>query len=219
MSGVKRIAVGPKLDRIRVAVPSTLVWDEIESEVEAAVRGALIRIAKTGVEIVELELPILARIPVLNAAGGIPAAEAYAWHRRLLDGHASEYDPRVRSRIERGAAISAADYATLIRERAAIQAQLTRELAGFSAWAMPTLPRIAPPVQTLESDAAYFNANRLVLRNASLVNFLDGCAITLPCHAAGAAPVGLSLVGARGTDAELLALAGALEHVVRPPAV
>jgi aspartyl-tRNA(Asn)/glutamyl-tRNA(Gln) amidotransferase subunit A len=50
-----------------------------------------------------------------------------------------------------------------------------------------------------------------MLRNPALVNFLDGCAVSLPCHAPGTAPVGLSVVGARGADLRLLALAQAIE--------
>ena len=43
------------------------------------------------------------RFPTINAAGGFAPIEAYAWHRELIARRGSEYDPRVRGRIERAA--------------------------------------------------------------------------------------------------------------------
>ncbi len=56
----------------------------------------------------------------------------------------------------------------------------------------------------------------LLLRNASIVNFLDGCALSIPCHAEGEAPVGLMLAGPRMGDAALLSMGLAVEQVVAP---
>ena len=44
-----------------------------------------------------------------------------------------------------------------------------------------------------ERDAAFFALNGQLLRNPALVNLLDGCALSLPCHEAGELPVGLML--------------------------
>jgi aspartyl-tRNA(Asn)/glutamyl-tRNA(Gln) amidotransferase subunit A len=49
------------------------------------------------------------------------------------------------------------------------------------------------------------------LRNTSLSNYLDRPTITLPCHAPGTAPVGLSLIGSRQHDRRLLAIAAGVE--------
>jgi len=38
------------------------------------------------------------------------------------------------------------------------------------------------------------------LRNPSIINFLDGCAISIPCHEASKAPVGIMLCGIGGAD-------------------
>jgi aspartyl-tRNA(Asn)/glutamyl-tRNA(Gln) amidotransferase subunit A len=50
-----------------------------------------------------------------------------------------------------------------------------------------------------------------MLRNPGIANFLDRCAITIPCHAPGAAPVGLMLMGEHNADRTLLALARGIE--------
>ena len=64
------------------------------------------------------------------------------------------------------------------------------------------------------SDAAYVALNLKLLRNPGLVNALDGCAASLPCHVPGEAPVGFSVAGMRGTDAHVLGVAQAIEAVL-----
>ena len=67
------------------------------------------------------------------------------------------------------------------------------------------------PFAAFADDKDYARLNVLILRNPSIVNFLDGCAITLPIERSGEAPVGLMLVGRTGEDRRLLALALGLE--------
>jgi aspartyl-tRNA(Asn)/glutamyl-tRNA(Gln) amidotransferase subunit A len=59
----------------------------------------------------------------------------------------------------------------------------------------PTVPMVAPPIADVapgaERDDAFFRTNALLLRNTSVVNMLDGCALSLPCQRAGEMPVGL----------------------------
>jgi len=53
-----------------------------------------------------------------------------------------------------------------------------------------------------------------ILRNVGVVNFLDGCAVTLPCHGADEAPVGFSVCGPALSDRHILAVARAVEGVL-----
>ena len=76
---------------------------------------------------------------------------------------------------------------------------------------MPTVPIVAPTIAEFESDEAYAKLNILSLRNPTVANFLDLCAVSLPVHRAGDAPVGLMLVGKHGEDAKLLRIAKAVE--------
>jgi aspartyl-tRNA(Asn)/glutamyl-tRNA(Gln) amidotransferase subunit A len=76
---------------------------------------------------------------------------------------------------------------------------------------MPTVPIVAPTLAELADDDAYYRNNALILRNPTFINFLDGCALSLPCHAPGTAPVGLMLAAAGGRDRSLLALGMAVE--------
>jgi len=200
---------------LTLGVARTLVWDELDTHVEKCVTDALHALDRAGVKLIDCELPSLKDIIAAYSTGGIPAFEAFRIHKDLLSKHASEYDPRARVRIERGAGKTDADREKLLQERARIQAAFAKELPRVDAWVMPAVARIAPRLSELTTDDAYTNANRLMLRNTSLVNYLDGCAISLPCHPQGTAPVGISLAAAHGADLRLLAVAQAVEPIVR----
>jgi len=69
----------------------------------------------------------------------------------------------------------------------------------------PTVPIVAPQLDPLlADDATFFAANALVLRNPSIVNFLDGCALSVPCHDPGELPIGLMVWSSGGRDDAVL---------------
>ncbi len=77
------------------------------------------------------------------------------------------------------------------------------------------MPCIAPTIAEADrTDEDYFRWNGRILRNNGLTNFLDGCAISLPCHEPGAAPVGLTVCGTAGSDKRILAVAAAVEKAL-----
>ena len=215
MAGATPEVPGPAdVRNLRVGVARTLVWDDIEPKVATAVERALTRLSAAGAHVADLVIAELAEIPGINASGGFSAAEAFVWHRQLLSLRRADYDPRVAARIERGRSMSAADYLDLLDARARIQVSVARTLGDIDVWVQPTVPCTAMEIAALADEDAYVAANRLVLRNPSVVNFLDACAISLPCHAAGSAPVGVSLVARHGDDRRLLAIARALAPIV-----
>ena len=80
---------------------------------------------------------------------------------------------------------------------------------------MPTTPETAPTIaEVARDDESYFRFNGRMLRNASIVNLFDGCALSLPCHDPGSAPVGLMIAGTQNTDHRILAIGLAVEEVV-----
>jgi aspartyl-tRNA(Asn)/glutamyl-tRNA(Gln) amidotransferase subunit A len=86
-------------------------------------------------------------------------------------------------------------------------------LEGYDGLITPTVPIVAPELSAFAADEEYVRLNQLLLRNPSLFNFLDGCAISLPVHPAGTAPVGLMLAAPAGRDVSLLGTALGLEAV------
>lgn len=97
----------------RLAVVRTYVFEDVEAPVAAAFARAVDALRAGGAEVVELELPELDALPEMNAGGGFPAAEAYAWHHDLIAADAARYDPRVLVRIRRGAGQTARDLIAL----------------------------------------------------------------------------------------------------------
>jgi len=199
-----------------LGVPTHVGLDGMDEAVAAAFSRALSRLSEAGARVTDVPLPLLDEVAGLNAKGGLAAAESYAIHRaRLADpAVAKQYDPRVRVRIERGAGMTAADLVDVQQGRADLSARFHAALAPFDAFVWPTVPTVAPAVDDLREDADYARINMLMLRNPSVVNVMDGCAISVPCHRPGEPPVGLMLMGAHGADRALLALAQAVERVV-----
>jgi aspartyl-tRNA(Asn)/glutamyl-tRNA(Gln) amidotransferase subunit A len=213
--GLKSASTGRS--QVRLLVASNRVLDGMDQEVTREFESALTRLSAAGVAIVERHLaPVEELYASINPFGSFSPPEAFAWHRALLTRASADYDPRVASRIAKGADMSAADYIELAQRRRHFMAAMQQELDGFDALVMPTVPLVAPAIEPLvRSDDQYWATNSKLLRNTSLVNFLDGCAITLPVQRLGDAPVGFSLAQCGGEDAALLALAEALEPVLR----
>jgi Asp-tRNA(Asn)/Glu-tRNA(Gln) amidotransferase A subunit family amidase len=183
------------LSQRRLAVPRTVMLDGLEPAVARAFEQALRRLRAAGAQIDEIDMPDIADLGTIQAKGGFAAAESYAWHRQWLADHADRYDPRVATRIQRGASMMAHDYIDLLLARREWIARVERATTGFDALLSPTVPITAPPIASVAPgagrDEEFFRVNGLLLRNPSVVNMLDGCAISLPCHAGGDLPVGL----------------------------
>ena len=179
----------------RLAMVRNVMQDDLDTTVSRAFQRSLDRLRKRGASITEIDLPEIGELAAINASGGFSAAESYAWHRRLLAQHAALYDPRVAFRIGRGAGMGAADYLDLLHARADWVLRVEARLEAFDAVLSPTVPLVAPAIAALapgaERDDAFFRVNGLLLRNTSVVNMLDGCAISIPCQAPDELPVGL----------------------------
>jgi amidase/aspartyl-tRNA(Asn)/glutamyl-tRNA(Gln) amidotransferase subunit A len=191
--------------------------ESLEAPVAGAFERALTTLRAAGAVIDDIDLPELADAAALSRGGGLSAAESWAWHRARLALREADYDPRVVVRIRRGSALGAADYIDLLNERRTWIERMTAALAPYDAMLSPTVPIVAPPLAPLlASDEAFFAANALLLRNPSMVNLLDGCALSLPCHRAGEWPVGLMVWAPALADERVLAIGQAIETALAP---
>jgi len=204
---------GRPLKALRLALPRTLMLDALEPAVASAFDRTLALLRDAGASIESIDLPQFGDLAAIHARGSLAAAEAWSWHRQLLERAGDRYDPRVAQRIRGGAAMSAADYIELLQARRAWIASVEAALQGFDAALSPTVPIVAPPVAPLiASDEAFFAANGKLLRNTLPVNFLDGCALSLPCQAPGTLPVGLMVWGPALSDDAILGASLAIEQ-------
>jgi Asp-tRNA(Asn)/Glu-tRNA(Gln) amidotransferase A subunit family amidase len=193
------------LSAYRLAVPTAVMLEGVDNRVAQAFDRSLDALSRAGARIQEIPLAALRELADMQSGGTLAAAESYTWHRELLATQGAGYDPRVRVRIERGATMKAWEYLALRAARQAWIERMTNDLQSFDALLSPTVPVIAPPIaevapaegrdpiEDAARDEAFVRVNALLLRNPSVVNMLDGCAISLPCHAHGQLPVGLML--------------------------
>ena len=199
---------------LRLGIPQTVMLDDLESPVAAAFERAVSALSRVGVRIVELQLEMLADYARINIKGGLPVVEAFAWHEKLLERRGHDYDPRIRTRIGRGPEMTAAEYIRLVEARAEFIRRFDAETEAFDALVMPTVPMTAPPIAAFARDEDYARLNVKLLRNTSIINFLDRCALSLPIETPGTAPVGLMVVGRHGEDRRLFSIGRGTESVL-----
>jgi aspartyl-tRNA(Asn)/glutamyl-tRNA(Gln) amidotransferase subunit A len=201
--------------QIRLGVPQTLVLDHLDGPVAQAFSRALGKLSAAGFQVVDIKFPELGRMPEINRFGGFSTTEAFAWHRKLLAEHGDRYDPIIAGRMRRGGEPLAADYIDLLNARAEMIAIANRTTLPFDALVMPAVAVVPPALAPLEKDAQlWLDTNLKILRNTAIGNFLDRCAISLPCHRPGDAPVGFMLMGETMGDSHLLRVASAVEKVL-----
>jgi len=199
---------------LRFGVPRQFVMDELDPVVETAFERACRALVAKGVTVEYVDLPQLNELPAINAKGGFAASEAFAWHQKLIARRGKDYDQLVYPRIMRGKEMSAADYIDLLAARADLIKRISAVTANYDAVIMPTCAIVAPTLDEVSTPEGFTKKNMLLLRNTTVGNFLDRCAISLPCHAAGELPVGFMLMGEAMADKRVLGMARSVAPVV-----
>ena len=196
---------------MHLAVPTTVALDELDDAVAKTFERALETLSRAGAQIERIEVPEFLDVGIMNTKGGFAASESYAWHRYLITSKGDMYDPRVAVRILRGESMSAADYIDLVNARRSLIARAAARLAPYDALVMPTTANTPPRIADLADDKAFAVANLRSLRNCTLINMIDGCAISIPGHRDGEVPVGLMLASSGGSDRRIFELAAGME--------
>lgn len=200
---------------LRFGVTSDYVSDGLDETVSTAFNRAIGMLRRAGASVERFAFPELHEVAGRLSLAGITAAQAWAWHREHVARNAEGYDPRVLRRLRIGEGRGAADYIDLLAARERFVRDARARLAGFNAWLMPTVATVPPEIASIENDdEAFFSVNANVLRNPSVVNFMDGCALTLPCHNENELPVGLSICGPALADASILSIARSIEALL-----
>ncbi|UYV36476.1 amidase [Rhodobacteraceae bacterium D3-12] len=204
----------PDLSELRFAVLDNFVLDDLTPAVAAAFEAGLKTLVQAGAQVARVRLDDLDALPALNARGGIIAAEAFAVHQKMLAKSEAAYDPRVSARIRKAETQHPGEYQDLLETRRQMIARADIATAPFDALLMPTVAMEAPTLAEMADDAAFGAANLLALRNTTVANLLDRCAISLPLPVDGL-PVGLMLMGETMDDRRLFAMARSVEQVLR----
>ena len=200
---------------LRLAIPVGYLFDDLDDHVANCFTAAIEALSAAGAIIEEMPIAPIEAMRPSNNTKSIVAAEAYALHRDRLESDAVvKYDPYIAHRLAGGQDISATDYINMFAARKKVWADVHTMTRHFDALVLPTSPALPPTLDTLDSIAAKTAINARCLRNTSLSNYLDQPTITLPCHGAGSAPVGISLMGPRLHDRRLFAIAAGVEKIL-----
>jgi aspartyl-tRNA(Asn)/glutamyl-tRNA(Gln) amidotransferase subunit A len=203
---------------LRLGVPTTLVQDDLSPAVARAFSAALERLSAAGATIVDVPMTEFTQAAAVSPHGAFASFEAYSFHSQWLQERSHEYDPRVRMRFSVGEQLGEAGYRELLALRQQFIQAVNAAAAAYDALLMPTTPDTAPTIaDATKDDDSYLRLNARMLRNASIVNLFDGCALSIPCQEPGSAPVGLMIAGAHNSDRRVLEVGLALEEIVRGP--
>ncbi len=195
---------------LKVGVVRTLLADDLDDRVGANYGQALAALSRAGAELRDVAVPCFEQAGAVNRV--LVASEAYAVHAHHLDRLETSGDPRVLRRIRSGGAVTPEQRRDALAECDAARVAFVGIARGFDVLIAPTLPLVAPTIAAVEKDFDRFNA--LVLRNPSVVNFVDGCAATLPMSPPDGLATGLMLMGPNGADDEILAIAAVVEALI-----
>ena len=214
MSGNETVTHSPlTINGLRLGVLRTLAFDDADAMITSSFNSAIDQLVSAGADVVDVEIASLEHLAEVSTSGGVVAHEAFNRHQDLIELGASQYDPRVLSRIEKGRHQTAAQLEAYLNIRRAITDELNLRARDVDAIIYPTTPIMAPTRQSLDGDDAYNRANLLCLRNPTVTNLADGCSLSLPIKLHNGLSAGFCLVHRNGADAHLLSVAKEVERV------
>jgi len=208
---------------MRICLPREYFWDDVEGEVDAAVRASVQVFADMGVYVDEISLEVLHDLAQVRERGSLTPVETFLNFREHLENEPEAFDPIVATRMLAGGRMTAVEYLSLQREYESLQARAAPDLHGVDALLTPTTAIVAPPLSEADDDEAYSDINNTCLRNTSAANLLGLCAVSLPCgFTRSGLPIGLQLIGRPFEEGRILRLAHAYEQATewgdrRPP--
>jgi aspartyl-tRNA(Asn)/glutamyl-tRNA(Gln) amidotransferase subunit A len=178
---------------LRLAFGETLFFDDVDPEVAGAVRAAGDVFRSLGAQVGGVAVPEAAEAWADPGRPLLAAAEACAVNAEFLDKHFDALDPIVAHRMRTGREFRAPDYFATQRRVAALRARVRETLRDVDALLVPTTMIPARPIADIDATReTYADHNMRYLRNTTIGNFLNLCAVSLPCGVTRAGlPIGL----------------------------
>ncbi|WP_412050612.1 amidase [Hoeflea sp. Naph1] len=209
---------------LRIGVPRNYFFEQVDPEIEDAVRAALHVLSNAGAILHEVEIPYTDQIMAVQF--GLVMPEASAYHRNELRDHADLYEEDVRSFLEAGELFLATDYINTLRVRGVIQ-QAWRKLYENvdviigPAVASPATPRGAESVTWGDGTAEPITS--VFVRLSAPGNITGLPSVAVPCgFTRNGLPVAFQAIGRPFDEATILRLAHTYQgetdwHLQTPP--
>jgi aspartyl-tRNA(Asn)/glutamyl-tRNA(Gln) amidotransferase subunit A len=217
------------LRKLRIGWPKNYFFARVDAVVEAAIAAAMKQMEALGAHVVDVEIPGVAEWAEPSTTIALAEASGYHAGEGYFPARAGEYSEDVRKRLEMGMGVAAADY-LVARDRARWSAIVELETVfddeEVDVIVAPATPLVAPRVGELDVNVggAMVPLRTAVVDANRPANFTGSPAIALPCGFSGEGmPIGMQLIGRRGGDGALLAIAreieGAMEWSARRPKI
>ncbi|MFN4261184.1 MAG: amidase [Gemmataceae bacterium] len=184
------------LNGLRLGVPHNWFYEALQPPVAQAVMAALDQLEKLGAQRVEVTLPLMEEVVAAHRAIIFPEAASY--HQPYLVKRADEYDPLIRTLLQAGLFIPAADYLKAQRARRIVRREWAKVFRKIDCLATPTSPLTATP---FGAESAKLPGGEKPLVRAYLdftlpFNFSGHPALSVPCgFSPEGLPIGMQLVG------------------------
>jgi len=185
------------VEGMRLGIPETVFWEEVDSEVERVVRDGISVLEGLGAKIESIPFPVARKASEFARKGVILASEAYSTNRHWVEEHFGELDPFVSFRLARGKELKAHEYAEAFREMLSLREEALEQFSRADVLIVPTtrIPSVSLEEASSSIDA-YTRVNWGYLRNTSIGNVLNFCGLSVPCgFTSGGLPVGLMIYG------------------------
>ena len=196
---------------ITLTIPKNFGFDDIQPDVEQGFDLAKKKIIDAGINIEEVDLPILEsykKIPLWQFAAVECQTEYYDSYLETPD----LIDPNILKRMDRANEVKAVEYALLLNIR---QQMITNynENFGNHFLLMPTVTIKPPLIKDCNDTAFYDKANLISLKNTTLANFMNGCSISIPFKNRDTT-LGIMINGSTNMDQNLLDIGTVIEEIL-----
>ena len=196
---------------ITLTIPKNFGFDDIQPDVEQGFDLAKKKIIDAGINIEEVDLPILEsykKIPLWQFAAVECQTEYYDSYLETPD----LIDPNILKRMDRANEVKAVEYALLLNIR---QQMITNynENFGNHFLLMPTVTIKPPLIKDCNDTAFYDEANLISLKNTTLANFMNGCSISIPFKNKDTT-LGIMINGSTNMDQNLLDIGTVIEEIL-----
>ena len=196
---------------ITLTIPKNFGFDDIQPDVEQGFDLAKKKIIDAGINIEEVDLPILEsykKIPLWQFAAVECQTEYYDSYLETPD----LIDPNILKRMDRANEVKAVEYALLLKIR---QQMITNynENFGNHFLLMPTVTIKPPLIKDCNDTAFYDKANLISLKNTTLANFMNGCSISIPFKNRDTT-LGVMINGSTNMDQNLLDIGTVIEEIL-----
>ncbi|MBF0277254.1 MAG: amidase [SAR324 cluster bacterium] len=177
LSGIKR---GVK--NLRVHFAESAFWEDVDPDVEEAVRKTGDVFKEQGAVVESIDFPEAQEALSIQPRGQIIVTEGYAHNRKVFDGNVEKLDSVVGPRIAVGVDVSGPEYFEILRKMAGLRKQAVDRLSDVDALIVPSTAIPAFPLKEIDQGyEIYSQYNLRYLRNTTIGNLLNLCAVSIPC--------------------------------------